>query len=726
MAKYYAHSLQDAPEEEWQSLLDHLLNTSKLAEEFISINEKARLWGYIAGLLHDIGKSSKEFQNRLRKHTGKVDHSTAGAQYAYNYMGKLGLLLSYIMAGHHGGMPSYSNSDKSTLKDRLSKSIPKYDERIIEELQTNPIEISWPFESKDTNKIGFQIQFFVRMVFSALVDADFLDTEHFMNVEQSLKRHISYDSIPLLYKKLSKFNHELKKKKTKADINVIEARREILKDCLQCAKNSPGLFSLTAPTGSGKTISSLTFALKHALKYGKDRIIYVIPYTSIIEQNTKVFRDILGKNNVVEHHSNYDFKDDEDNYTRLAIENWDAPIIVTTNVQFFESLFASKPSKCRKLHNITNSVVILDEAQMLPTQLLIPTVEAINELSLNYNTSFVLCTATQPALSKSNIYKWRLENVREIISNPTKLYRKLNRVNMTHRGKLTNEQLASELSKIDQVLCIVNTRKEANLIYNILNSNNVSCYHLSGYMCAAHRSKKLEEIINDLKQGKECRVISTSLIEAGVDIDFPIVYKSIQGIDSIAQAAGRCNRSGLLRIGEVYTFIPEKIPKMFKSQVSITKETIRNFNDILSLEAVEQYFLNLYKIFGKHLDDRNIMGYFGQSAEKGEIAFREISSKYNIIENEAESIIIPYDQEANKIIHELRRNNFTRSLARKAQPYVVQIYPYYFDKIQGYVEQIKIESISDTYYVLDNRNKIYTEEAGLNIADIESYRAMVV
>ncbi len=395
--KLYAHTKPGCRIEEWQPLEEHLTNVAKMARRFAE-NFGAGKWAYYAGLEHDLGKSSHEFQQKLVvsgdidahiERMGRVDHSTAGAQYAYKILKDAGKIIAYTIAGHHAGLPNGKSNEDACLIKRLEKNIPDYNllfESInVDDLSPRDLPIK-----VDKNRFGFQISFFIRMLYSCLVDADFLDTEHFMDEEKSRWRS-GYEPLTALQDKLNLYLDRFPKKVPPLSIN--DYRREILNACLEASECTPGLFSLTVPTGGGKTLSSLAFALKHALSYGKTRIIYVIPYTSIIEQNAAVFRKILGSNSVLEHHSNYDHSE-EDHRSRLACENWDAPLIVTTNVQFFESLFSNRSSRCRKIHRIANSIVILDEAQMLPVSLLKPCLEAIRELSLNYGTTAVLCTAT--------------------------------------------------------------------------------------------------------------------------------------------------------------------------------------------------------------------------------------------------------------------------------------------------------------------------------------------
>jgi len=381
------------------------------------------------------------------------------------------------------------------------------------------------------------------------VDADYLDTEEFICQGTKAQRD-GYKTIGFLKVLFDEHINNMIAGSKETDVNSV--RKEVLNNCRQAAESKPGLFSLTVPTGGGKTLSSVAFALDHILYNNKNdkglkkkRIIYVIPYTSIIEQTAKVLADIFGADNVVEHHSNLD-PEKETERSRMASENWDAPIIVTTNVQFFESLFAAKPSRCRKLHNIVNSVVILDEAQLLPEKWLTPCVEAINQLATNYGATILLSTATQPALPG-------LMKPTEIIEGVQVIYDRLKRTEINLPVDMdvlvSWEEMARKLQKHEQVLCILNTKRDCRELFALMPKGTV---HLSTWMCGEHRSKVIAEIKTKLEQKQPIRVISTQLVEAGVDIDFPAVYRAFAGLSSIAQAAGRCNREGKLEKGEVH------------------------------------------------------------------------------------------------------------------------------------------------------------------------------
>lgn len=715
--KYYAHSLGGKPPSEWQPLEKHLKNVAKLSRSFADAFG-AGDWGYLSGLWHDIGKYSDEFQQKLYSQEGndahietkaeRVDHSTAGAQHAFKSSGDRGKLIAYAIAGHHTGLLDGKSND-ACLHDRLKKTIPDYSPCPEHIIKTKSIgNLPFDLNDQDPKRFGFQLSFFIRMIYSCLVDADFLDTEAFMDREKSLWRK-GYPTLVELNKKLGLALNHLVESAPRTSIN--KYRTAILRNCLDAAERPQGLFSLTVPTGGGKTLSSLAFALKHALKYDLKRIIYVIPYTSIIEQNAAVFREILGEDAVLEHHSNFEPKE-EDHRSRLASENWDAPVIVTTNVQFFESLYHCRSSRCRKTHNITSSVVILDEAQMLPVSLLKPCLEVLRELSSAYRTSIVLCTATQPALSTTDTFKDGLEDVHEIVSDPEKLYVAFKRIQAKKLPVIADDELADRLNKYKQVLCIVNTRGYARRIFELIRDRKEECYHLSALMCPEHRTATLNKIRAALLDDRPCRVISTQLIEAGVDIDFPIVFRSAAGLDSIAQAAGRCNREGRLpEGGRVFVFSSEKglPPGHFRQTAQTAESVMQHHDDFLSLEAVSEYFRTLYWMKGNKLDEYQILDDLGEGAKNGDFPFRAVDKKFKIIKDRAESIIIPWNKDAEKIISGLRYSEYPALFARKAQRFTVQVYPKVLDSLE---RAGSVERLHNQYCVLINMD-LYRDDLGL-------------
>jgi CRISPR-associated endonuclease/helicase Cas3 len=686
-----------------------------MARDFASVFG-APDWGYLAGLYHDLGKYSEVFQTRLLALNdpdahievfSRPDHSTAGAQHVYRSLKDPGKILAYAIAGHHAGLPDGKANNDSCLSERLNKQVPDYS-RAPKSVFDASADLTLPF-ALNARTVAFQLSFFIRMLFSCVVDADFIDTERFMQPERAGWRGV-YPSLEELDQRAQGYMLRLHRHARSSSVN--HNRATIFHQCMKASSWSPGLFSLTVPTGGGKTLSSFAFALKHALTFGLDRIIYVIPYTSIIEQNAAIFRSMLGGHAVLEHHSNFD-PGQEDHWSRLASENWDAPVVVTTNVQFFESLFGSRTSRCRKLHNVARSVVILDEAQMLPVSLLKPCIEALRELSSSYGTSVVLCTATQPALSSSSQFKGGLDNVREIIPDPRSLYTAFKRVTVSYLSTVTDADLTTRLAKHPQVLCIVSTRSHARRLFELMPAHP-GLFHLSALMCPAHRSVVLARIREALKEGRPCRVISTQLIEAGVDIDFPVVYRSIAGTDSIAQAAGRCNREGIFTTGHVYVFNPENRypPGPFRLAAQTAEQVMDHHPaDPLSLEAVEEYFRTLYWTRGEKLDERQILALIKEGIHKGDYPFREIDKQFKLIEEVMEAVIIPWNDQAEDLIAQLRQSEYTRAIARRLQQFTVQVRPVMLDAL---FNAGAIGRVRDQYNVLTNK-AMYREDVGLSL-----------
>jgi CRISPR-associated endonuclease/helicase Cas3 len=683
--EYFAHSLPSRPREEWQRLECHLDNVAELAAAF-STPFGARTWGWLAGLWHDIGKYSCQFQQRIAASGGedahieavtRVDHSTAGAQHAAKAIANKGFgkALAYAIAGHHGGLPDGIAVD-SCLRARLEKEIPDYSacpDRILEAK-----ELTLPFDL-DGCQTAVRISLFIRMLYSALVDADFLDTERFIDEVKAGRRK---GCRPLRELAPTYFDRLGALQGAAPDTPVNRERRSVLTQCCTKAQDEMGMFSLTVPTGGGKTLSSMAFALEHAIKHNLKRVIYVIPFTSIIEQNAQVFRDMLGEDAVLEHHSNFE-PDSEDHRSRLAAENWDAPVVVTTNVQFFESLFANRSSRCRKLHNIAESVVILDEVQTLPPAYLLPCLDVLKELVACYKASIVLCSATQPAVQRRNDFARGLEDVREIVDDPQALAVSLQRTKVDVEGEMTDAELANQICGHDQVLCVVNTRRHARELYCRMRETEGAC-HVSALMCPAHRSQKLTGIRQRLKNGRPCRLVSTQLIEAGVDIDFPVVFRSLAGIDSIAQASGRCNREGKLDRGQVFVFTPEAgIPCGHFRQTAQAAESVirRHGDDILSLAAIEDYFRLYYWQKADALDEKGILAMLQAGCRNGDFPFKSVAEEFRFIENEMKPVIIPFDDQARSLIQALDHCDHPASVARRLQRYTVSIYPHEWDRL---------------------------------------------
>ena len=704
---YLAHLTEDRE----QTVKEHLMGTAKLAAEFAG-QFGCSDWGYCCGMLHDIGKYSEAFQSHLRnKDNKKVDHSTAGAQVceeiggAYRYM-------EACIAGHHAGLPDYggtgSTSDEASLHGRLIKDIEDFS-AYKSEVEIPKVETS-PFDPRCVKDSGFSLSVFIRMVYSCLVDADYLDTEKFMTAGQVDRD--SGESIDLLYDKL--MDHISGWFSCYDDKTINGRRSEILRSCLDKADAQRGLFRLTVPTGGGKTMASLSFALRHAKENHMNRVIYVIPYTGILEQNAKVFKEKLGEENVLEDHYNADYKTSEELTSMYrASENWDKPVVVTTNVQFFESLFSNKPSKCRKLHNIANSVIVFDEAQMLPTDYLKPCIYMMEELIRTYHVSIVLCTATQPALQQ--FFSPDMEAV-ELCPRPEEQFDFFRRVEFDDAGIIAEEELVTRLNKENQTLCIVNTRKRAQSLYNKIDPDGA--YHLSTCMYPEHRRRVLDEIKMRLKEGKRCVVISTSLVEAGVDLDFETVYRQLAGVDSILQAAGRCNREGKRALADSRAHIfrfkdDEHIPGQMQ-QIETTSVLLKEGVDISSQEGVKDYFTRLYKLIDRTLDKKEILDKFHKYPY---FEFSSAAGDFKLIEQNTYTVFVAKTEEAKSLLCRMKNQEFSKSLMRKAGQYCVQVHENILNQLydSGKAEPLSAE-IQDLYVLLDET--WYMETVGLKMDDI--------
>lgn len=712
----YAHSLPNTPQDQWETLKDHCAAVGSLAAEFgedLGWAEVLRL----AGQLHDIGKLSPEFQDYIaaRRPSGG-DHSAAGGRIALDRYGShLGKMLAAIIAAHHAGL-----ADDEDLLRRMEAAKPRipagwqdHAGPLAEHTKLTPDR---PLPTGGPK--GFATSFLIRMLFSCLVDADFIATERFyaeatgMTVDRG-----GHADLSALRERLRVFMAEKRAGAAPTPLNALRAG--ILDHALGKAALSPGLFSLTVPTGGGKTLASLSFALEHAVRHGLRRIIYVIPYTSIVEQTADVFRQALGSgDDILEHHASFDWEkargarkaDDEapDVVAKLrrAAENWDVPIVVTTAVQFFESLFANRTSRCRKLHNIAGSVVVLDEVQTLPLPLLMPSLAAIEQLARNYRTSLVLCTATQPAFrridgalcdARGAPLGLDLPPDRELAPDPAGLYVKLKRVDVERMTRpVPDDIITARFAEQPQMLCIVNTRRHARMLFDTI-GHLPGATHLSTQMCARHRRRVLADLKDKLRTGAPVRLVATSLIEAGVDISFPEVWRAAAGLDAIAQAAGRANREGQLKdeegrpmLGRVVVFAPAdgQLPHDMKQRWEAAQPVLEQQMDPLGLNAVRQYFSELYWRKGdatKMFDTAQVGTYPGilpaivESAADLSFPFRSIAEAFRMIEDVMAPVIVPWsagpdDDEAETLLARIAAQERPQATdLRQLQHYVVPI-----------------------------------------------------
>lgn len=730
--EYIAHIKRiNEIEFEKQEMLDHLNGTAIIAQNFAREFNNPE-WGKLLGLWHDLGKYSSEFQEYIRVNSGyeeddqkrsKTDHTSAAAILSKEIYPNIWPPLAYCIAGHHAGLHNFTHdpgvsgdlSDRLKKQEFLDKVRSKIPVKLLEKVKLNP-PIGKSIDPK-------QMNLWVRMLFSCLVDADYLDTERFMNPE-SFARRGKYDSLSELKSRFDIYMEEIVKNAPFTTVNSIRSR--ILEDCIKSGELSPGFFSITVPTGGGKTLSSIAWALVHALKYDKTRIIFAIPYTSIITQTAQIYRSIFGDDNVIEHHSNIDEVTNTQE-RKLAAENWDAPIVVTTNVQLFESLYSNKTSRCRKLHNLVNSIIILDEAQMLPPEFLNPILTTLKGLVENYSASVLFSTATQPALNGKTGGKGQFafegissDSVRELVQNIDDLALKLKRVEIKLPENINQSvdwhDIADELKKHEQVLCIVNTRNQCRELHELMPEDTL---HLSRLMCTAHIMDVIDEVKHRLKENMPVRVISTQLIEAGVDIDFPVVYRAIAGLDSIAQCAGRCNREGKLnkenRLGLMSVFVPAKgtpIGLMRKGADTFKEMLVNradNGNSLLEPKAFQEYFRLFYSKID-NFDKADINDSLWKDAQSMKFQFATAARDFRLIDDKnAQTILVEY-KEGNDLIELLKRKGPEPWLMRKLQRYAVSVNERDFAEIRKAGLIVELHGCWIQGY-----QKLYNQHSGLQL-----------
>jgi CRISPR-associated endonuclease/helicase Cas3 len=717
----FAHSTEDDSKQDWELLARHLIRVGGRAREF------AAPFGWqsvaqVVGQLHDIGKISSAFQVYLTQRDQPArrgpDHSTAGAREAVRlYPGLLGRLMAFCIAGHHAGLPDAKDLDRRLV---MNHPIEPYDgwQDYAGDLPSAATLAPTVHSKGPSPHVGFSKAFLTRMLFSCLVDADFLETEQFYaRTRNEPVERSNFADIGELRARLLSFMRDMRSRDPEKSINAL--RNRVLDHAVAKAADELGLFRLTVPTGGGKTLASLTFALEHAAHHGLRRVVYVIPFTSIIEQTADVFRKALGEDDVLEHHAAFDWglaangakesvaeADSEggDGLRKLqkASENWEAPIVVTTAVQFFESLYASRTSRCRKLHNLAKAVIVLDEAQMIPIPVLLPCLAALDELQRNYGASVVLCTATQPAFriqdgvlpqqKRGAVLGLDIPDSRELAPEPERLYREVKRVAVeVRRGPTSDADLVAAFAQQTdgQMLCIVNTREHARRLFDAI-SGQEGIRHLSTLMCPRHRRMVLEDVRVRLKAGQPVRLVSTSLIEAGVDVDFPEVWRAVAGLDQIAQAAGRCNREGRLASGRVVVFEPAeaKLPREIEAFWQACRAVKDRFaDDLLGLDAVKAYFKELYWQKGVDALDKTeveegVHGVLKAIAERSRdftFPFKSIAEAFRLIDDVMEPVIVPWrshrgDTDADDLLAATARSERPRrDQLRKLQQYTVSI-----------------------------------------------------
>lgn len=713
----FAHSLPDKDCSQWQTLQAHADGVRQLCEQFAAAFGSMEAASLI-GTVHDAGKVHPDFQAHLRGEPQNHPHAADGAKWLDTHVPTLGRLLAYTVDGHHAGLPDGVGDDTS-LTSHLCKA--KEPQGIEADPPKDVRELLPDFiKNGDREEVPHKLWLWVKMLFSCLVDADWLDTERFMDADRAASRPEKFDNIPTL---LARYHARMAT--FRADTPVNKLRADILHAVLDKAKNAPGLYTLTVPTGGGKTLASLGFALEHAKAHNKCKIIYAIPYSTIIEQTSKTLSDILGAHNVLEHHAEARWREDKDevaNPLRQLTENWDGvPVVVTTNVQFFESFYSAQSSRCRKLHNVANSVIILDEAQKLPEKFLAPCAELLRRLVTDYGCTVVLCTATQPDLSA-----FRLTGATELAPDVDGLYAALRRVDYHLLGRMEWPDLADRIAQEQGALCVVNTRQDARDLYAELAAHKPGdTFHLSTWMCPAHRRDVITQIRERLKAGTPTYVVSTSLIEAGVDLDFPAVFRALAGLDSLAQAAGRCNREGKLKNpdgtpahGQVYLFEEPKPCVMGTLRKAI-------FAAGLLPEGLDEAphhpaaFTAFFKEYFNGLNDRG-ENLLTKLHNPRNLRFREVSELFRMIPDEGEeTVFVPYGN-AKDILEEALEKGLTKERLRALRGVRLQVRRRDFARLRaptpltifnpetGHREE-------SPYYALPDLKGLYSLETGLNI-----------
>ena len=712
----FAHSSGSASRA-WEPLEEHLQAVSSRARQHCAAFS-AESWGRAAGLWHDLGKYSQRFQEYLRAAgeqvqqsgaelpgaqdefaRGRVDHSTAGAVHAQRQNPRYGRMLAYVIAGHHAGLADRGDPQMpGTITARLEKRDPviadalaRAPEHLLNERTPELPQLNWTTVHEGACGCGgaFSLAFFTRMVFSALVDADYLATEDFVAPERASPRRVDppglRDLAGIIESEIARLGRQ--KLQSAGEQRVMESRAAVARDCAAAAERAPGFFTLTVPTGGGKTLSSMLLALRHAARHDLRRVIVAVPFTSIIDQNAAVYSDLLGASTVLEHHSNLDPRR-ETTWRALASQNWDAPVIVTTTVQLFESLYASRSAACRKLHNLARSVIVLDEVQALPPHLLAPILACLRELVANYGCSIVLSTATQPALARRDRFELGLpyEPRHEIIRDVPALFAALKRTQVRSVGPRSDPDVIQRLMRDPSALAIVNTRRHAAALFKLLQEKDSKALHLSALMCPAHRAIVLAKIRQRLVHGADCRLVSTQVIEAGVDVDFGFVMRALAGLDSIAQSAGRCNRGGRHHSGKVEVFIPDsqsegQLPEAIRRGRDAAQHVLEEHaDDLLGQDAIRTYFDQLYMKRGSQFDTRRVLECFALAAEAtGEVDFqfdfKTASERFMMIDGGQQGVVVPFKDEGRRLVNALMQGQIPdRDTWKALQRFSVNVY----------------------------------------------------
>lgn len=705
---FFAHS--GPTRERWEPLAEHLCDVAERAAGFAAAfgaAEEARL----AGLLHDLGKYSDRFTLRLEGKDRGLDHWSMGAWAAFKHYKRVGAALA--IQGHHIGLQPLGSlltdlqPERLAVRHPLGLRLTEPDpatllQRLAEDGLELPAVVSSVY-SPSTPWVSRLLD--VRMLFSALVDADYLETEaHFERGPDGVKAHRPESPILRPARSLSVLTEEAARleRETPASGAVLGLRADLLRACLEAGDRPQGLFTLTAPTGAGKTLAMLAFALRHAERHGLRRIVMAIPFLSILEQTARVYRDLLepvfGDGHVLEHHSlagtdpgsgpEADSATDAGRRTAWLRENWDAPLIVTTSVQLLQSLFANRPSACRKLHRLAGSVILFDEVQTLPPSLAVFTLAALSRLAERYGCTVVFATATQPAFDSLDTLVRPLSAAgwqpKEIARPELRLFDRVRRVEVRWEVEPRSwESLSEELAGLGQALCVVNLKRHAQELAGLLQGRGVpGLFHLSTNMCPAHRERALAAVRARLEAGEPCLLVSTQCVEAGVDVDFPLVFRAFGPLEAIAQAAGRCNRNGRLPgPGLVRVFTPEdeRYPGGGYGQAASVTRTLlltrrAEGMDLQSPDLFRQYYEMFYELTGAAAGERGKAKELRGAIEEGN--FVRIAEMYRLIDHDSISVLVPYDLDVYAALTaELRdEGRLTRDWIRRARHHTVNLY----------------------------------------------------
>ena len=683
--RYLAHSKEGAPEGQWQTIFEHAEGVAKLCARFSSLwCEEA--YARDLGLLHDIGKYQEDFQRRIRGERAlQVEHSICGAVESAKYR-LYGA--DYCIAGHHGGLPDVGTKldppDETTLWARKKRKMQDYsayrDELSLSSLTKPPFRIAF---SADPEEMQKEFAFWIRMMFSSLVDADFLDTERFCSGTRQTPSADFRLCLKQIEEKMAAFPN---------DTPVARARRSLLEQVLSHREEDAHLYLMNMPTGSGKTLASMYFALEQAVRLGLKRIIYIIPYTSIIEQNAKVFRDLFGDEAVLEHHCNFDYESIGEEPTReklrYAAENWDAPVIVTTNVQFFESIYGNRPSQARKLHNIAESVLVFDEVHMFPSLFYQPCLEAVKLLVSQYSCRALFLTATMPDHQKwMELFGCGGIRQCELIRDKT-CFSVFERCKIEDLGVISTERLLFLAAEANSSLIVINTRRAARAIYERLPGEK---YHLSTYMTKRDRARVIENVKRALAENRRFVLVSTSLIEAGVDLDFERVFRERAGLDNLLQTAGRCNRNGSRDAKDCTAFSFD-----LDDAELVTRDKHMEVRQYFSRQIGEEYALTdtdgirayFDRLFEYEKQERDTYNFHRYITENGYL-FESCARDFKFIDDDSVGVVIVYpDDEAEKVVIESLATG-GRAAKRRLQTYAVSLRKWEFSELfdQGVLKE---------------------------------------